>query len=237
MTQRSIHAGTNQTIIIKVGASVTVRGHDNDMVIAETRGRWGLSVERRSEAQIARARAVVGEYVLFDVRLKKTPLHLEAGKGEGEKAADEIIEVQMGGGGEVLVPFSSNLKIYAGKEIVVQGIKGQVSAYSGAKMDLQDIYCLKNASAGGAMSVDCQTLLGTTVEFTAGSDMRFHIAELISVRLRVKDIGGYWEARIGEGEKSVYLKAGGDVTFVTDQKGEPLPPDFILGKIERSIPI
>ena len=64
MTQRSILAGANQIIIIKVGASVTVRGHDGDMVIAETRGRWGLSVERRSEAQIVRARAVVGEYVL-----------------------------------------------------------------------------------------------------------------------------------------------------------------------------
>jgi hypothetical protein len=235
MTQRSILAGTNQTIIIKVGASVTVRGHDSNMVIAETRGRWGLSVDRRSEAQIARARAVVGEYVLFDVRLKKTPLHLEAGAGEGKKAADEIIEVQMGGGGEVLVPFSSNLKVYAGKDITVVGIQGQVSAYSGAKMELQDIYSLKNASAGGTMSVACHTLFGTTVEFTAGSDMRFHVADLVSVRLRVKDIGGYWEARIGAGEKSVYLKAGGDVTLVTDQKVEALPPNYILGKIERGV--
>jgi hypothetical protein len=32
---------------------------------------------------------------------------------------------------------------------------------------------------------------------------------------------------------SVYLKSGGDVTFVTDQKVEPLPPNYILGKVEK----
>jgi len=233
MTQRSILAGTNRTIIIKVGINVSVRGHDSDMLIAETKGKWGLTVERRSEAQIGRARAAIGEYVLFDIRLKKTPLHLEAAIGEEKKAADEIIEVQMGGSGEIRVPFSSNLKVYAGKDIDVQGIKGQVSAYSGFKMNLQDVYCLKNASAGGAMNLDCQTLLGTTLEITAGSDMCFHVIDLTSARLRVKDLGGYWEALIGAGEKSVYLKSGGDVTIVTDQKVEPQPPNFVLGKIEK----
>ena len=83
------------------------------------------------------------------------------------------------------------------------------------------------------MNVDCQTLSGTDVSFGAGSDLRFHVADLTSARLRVKDIGGYWEARIGAGEKSVYLKSGGDVTLMTDQKVEPLPPDYVLGKIEQ----
>jgi hypothetical protein len=46
-------------------------------------------------------------------------------------------------------------------------------------------------------------------------------------------LGGYWEAQIGEGEKSVYLKSGGDVTLVTDQTVEALPPNYILGKIEK----
>ncbi len=234
MTQRSILAGANQTIIIKAGANVSVRGHDSDMLIAETKGRWGLTVERRSEAQIGRARAAVGEHVLFDIRLKKTPLHLEAANGEGKKAADEIIEVQMGGSGEVLVPFSSNLKVYAGKNIDVLGVQGQVSAYSGFKMNLQDIYCLKNASAGWSMNLDCQTLHGNMAEFTAGSDLRFHVVDLTSARLRVKDLGGYWEALIGAGEKSVYLKSGGDVTLVTDQKVEPQPPNYVLGKIEKA---
>ena len=58
-------------------------------------------------------------------------------------------------------------------------------------------------------------------------------ADLTSARLRVKDIGGYWEARMGSGERSVYLKSGGDVTLVTDQKVEPLPPNYILGQIEK----
>ena len=125
------------------------------------------------------------------------------------------------------------MKVYAGKDIDVQGVKGQVDAYSGLKLSLQDVYCLGNASAGWSMNIDCETMIGSDVTFGAGSDLRFHVADLTSTRLRVKDIGGYWEARIGGGEKSVYLKCGGDVTFVTDQKVEPLPPNYILGKIEK----
>ncbi len=225
MTQRSILAGKNQTVIIKVGASATVKGHDSDLVVAETGSKWGLTVERRSESQIGRARAAIGEHVLFDVRLKMPNIN--------GKADAEVIEVQMGASGEVLVPYSSNLKVYAGKDIDVQGIQGQVDAYSGLSLQLKDVYLLGNISAGWKMNIDCQTMLGDDVTFGAGNDVRFHVADLTSVRLRVKDIGGYWEARIGAGEKSVYLKSGGDVTFVTDQKVEPLPPNYILGKIEN----
>ena len=226
MTQRSMQAGLSQTIIIKVGASVTVKGHDSDLVTAETNGPWGLKLERRSESQIGRARAAIGEHVLFDWRIKVP--HLVEKKPESE-----VIEVQLGGSGDVLVPFASNLKVYAGKDIGVQRIQGQVDAYSGLNLSLQDVYRLGNASAGGTMNLDCQTLLGTNVEFKSGSDLRFYVADLTSVRLRVKDIGGYWEAHIGSGEKSVYLKSGGDVTFVTDQNVESLPPNYILGKIDK----
>jgi hypothetical protein len=226
MTQRSILAGKNQTIIIKVGSSVTVKGHDSDLVTAETKGMWGLTLERRSESEIGRARAAIGEHVLFDVRLKLPNLKVQS-------TSNEVIEVQMGGSGEVLVPFESNLKVYAGKDIEVQGVQGQVDAYSGLNLTLQNVYCLGNVSAGRALNIDCQTMIGRDVTFGAGSDLRFHVADLTSTRLRVKDIGGYWEARIGNGEKSVYLKSGGDVTFVTDQKVEPLPPNYILGKIEK----
>jgi len=238
MTQRSILAGKNQTVIIKVGASVTVKGHDSDLVTADTKGRWGLTLERRSESQIGRARAAIGEHVLFDVRIKlPSPLRPSpSGRGdggEGKSESNEVIEVQLGGSGEVLVPYSSDLKIYAGKDIDVQGIQGQVDAYSGLNLELQDVYCLGNVSAGRAMNIDCQTMIGKDVTFGAGSDLRFHVADLTSLRLRVKDIGGYWEARIGDGEKSVYLKSGGDVTFVTDQKVGSLPPNYILGNIEK----
>jgi hypothetical protein len=223
MTHRSFPAGKNQTIIIKAGGSVTVKGHDNDLIIADTRDKWGLSVDRRSEAEIGRARAAVGERVLFDLRLKKPTFG----------PSQEVIEVQMGGSGEVLVPGSSSLKIYAGKDIEVQNIQGQVDAYSGLNLKMKDVLSLGNISAGRAMDIDCQSMPATNVTFSAGSDLRFHVVDLTSVRLRVKDIGGYWEARIGAGEKSVYLKSGGDVTFVTDQRVEPLPPNFILGTIER----
>ena len=225
MTQRSIFAGTNQTIVIKAGGSVTVRGQEGERLSAETKGAGGLSVERRSESEIGRARAAIGEHVLFDWRIK---VPSPRGRGNGE-----VIEVQIGGTGDVLVPFESDLKVYAGKDIDVQGIKGQVDAYSGLNLNLQDVYGLGNASAGGTMNIDCQTMIGKDVSFGAGRDLRFHVADLTSARLRVKDIGGYWEARIGEGEKSVYLKSGGDVAFVTDQKVEALPPNYILGKIER----
>ena len=226
MTQRSILAGANQTIIITVGTSVTVKGHDSDLVTAETQANWGLTLERRSASQIGRARAAIGEHVLFDVRLKMPNL---GGKNE----SDEVIEVQMGGSGEVLVPISSNLKVYAGMDIDVRDIKGQVDAYSGLKLNLGQVYRLGNVSAGRSMSIDCETMIGDDVTFGAGGDLRFHVADLTSARLRVKDIGGYWEARIGEGKKSVYLKSGGDVTLVSDQKVEPLPPNYILGKIEK----
>jgi hypothetical protein len=223
MTHRTFLAGINQTVIIKGGGSVTIKGHDSDLIVADTRDKWGLSIDRRSEAEIGRARAAVGERVLFDLRLKKPTL----------SASKEVIEVQITGSGDVLVPLSSSLKVYAGKDIEVQDIHGQVDAYSGLNLKLKNVQILGTVSAGRAMDINCQTMLSTEATIGSGSDMRFHIADLTSLRLRVKDIGGYWEARIGDGEKLVYLKSGGDVTFVTDQKVEALPPNFILGTIER----
>jgi hypothetical protein len=228
MTQRSILAGANQTIIIKVGGSVTVRGQEGERLIANTEGTGGLTVDRRSESEIGRARAALGDHVLFDVRIKLPAPLRPTGRGD-----DEVIEVQMGGSGQVFVPLESNLKVYAGKDIEVRDIGGYVDAYSSSNLYLQNVYRLGNASAGGSMDIDCHTLLGNDVTFGAGSDLRFHISDLTSARLRVKDIGGYWEARIGGGEKSVYLKSGGDVTFVTDQDVQALPPNHILGKIEK----
>jgi hypothetical protein len=225
MTQRSILAGANQTIILKVGGSVTVKGQAGDRLVAETEGWGGLTVERRSESEIGRARAAIGDHVLFDLRIKLPNLT--------EKKTEEVIEVQMGGSGEVLVPFESSLKVYAGRDIDVQDIRGQVDAFASANLRLQNVYRLGNASAGGIMHIHCQTLSSRDVTFGAGSDLRFYIADLSSAPLRVKDLGGYWEARLGGGERSVYLKSGGDVTFVTNQTVEALPPNYMLGKIEK----
>lgn len=227
MTQRSIVAGNNQTIVIKVAGSVSVKGHESNLVIVETKDKGGLTLERRNATEVGRARWAIGDHVLFDVRAKLPDLK------EEKNSSLEVIEVQMSGSGEVFVPFESNLKVYAGKDIDVQSIKGQVDAYSGLNLSLQNVSRLGVASAGGAMDIDCQSMIGQDVTFSAGRDLRFHVDDLTSARLRVKDIGGYWEARIGGGEKSVYLKSGGDVTFVTDQQVVPLTPNSILGKIER----
>ena len=227
MTQRSILAGTNQTIIIKVGGSVTVKGQEGERLLAQ--GTGGLSVERRAEAEVGRARAAIGDHVLFDLRIKLPNL-------KEKKSLEEVIEVKIGSSGEVLVPFESNIKVYAGNDIDVQGIRGQVDAYAGSNLTLQDVNRLGNASAGRTMHIDCQTITGKDVAFGAGGDLHFHIADLTSARLRVKDIAGYWEARIGGGERAVYLKSGGDVTFVTDQDVKALPPNYILGKIEKPNP-
>lgn len=226
MTQRSIHAGQNQTIIIKVGENVNVKGSDSDRVTAESQDPGGLALERRSGNEIGRARAAIGDRALFDIRIKVPNL-------KEKKTADEVIEVQMGGSGEVLVPFESNVKIYAGKDIDVQGINGQVDAYAGFKLNLQDVYQLGNASAGSTMNIECQTLLGDRVEFKSGGDLRFHVHDLTNSHIRIRDLGGYWEARIGDGKKSIYLKCGGDAVLVTDQKVESLPPNHVLGKIEK----
>ncbi len=226
MTQRSIRAGEHPTVIVKAGANITVRGQEGDLVTAETHGMWGLKVERRPENEIRRARAAMGEHVVFD-------LHLKRPGGTEKGPSEDVIEVQVGGSGEVLVPRGSNLKVYAGLDADIQDVQGIVDAYSGRKLSLRNVRCVGNASAGGAMNLECQTMLATTNEFKAGSDLRFLIRELNSARVQVKDLGGYWEAKIGSGEKSVTLKCGGDVTLVTDQTVEALPPNYVLGKIER----
>ncbi len=228
MTQRSILAGPTPTVVIKVGGSVTVKGVEGEQVNANSLDRWGLQVEKNkgNEKQIARARAAVGEHVLFDLRLKLP-------NWEDKNPPDELIEIQMGGSGEVQVPFGASVKVYAAKDIDVEGIRGLVDAYAGARVDLHDVYCLGNASAGGPMDLDCQTMLASEAEYKAGGDIRFRVRDLLSARIRVKDLGGYWEARIADGQRSVYLKCGGDVTLVTDQKVEALPPNYVLGKIEK----
>ena len=227
MTQRSILAGPNPTVIIKSGGSITVRGVEGERVSAESSDRWGLQLEKTKgkEKQIARARAAVGDHVLFDLRFKMP-------NPEAKSLPEEVIEIQFGGNGEVLVPFGANVKAYAGRDLDVQGLQGYVDVFSGGKLLLRNVYGLGSMHAGGNIDIDCQTMQNSQAEFKAGGDIRFCVRDLTSVRLRVKDLGGYWEAQIGTGEKSVYLKSGGDVTLVTDQAVEALPPNYVLGKIE-----
>ena len=146
---------------------------------------------------------------------------------------NDAIEVKMGGGGTVSVPANASLKVYAGTSITVNHVHGPVDGYAGLDLTYSDVVELGNVSAGRRVSIDCQTLKVKEARFNAGSDLRFYVRDLKDAFIRVKDIGGYWEGRIGAGSLPIYLKAGGDVTLVTDQTVEALPPDYILGSIEK----
>jgi hypothetical protein len=72
-------------------ASVTVLGCEGDIVTADTGDSWGLQIGKRSDAEIGRARAAIGDFVLFDIRVK-SPLR-------SENETQEVFEVQIGGSG------------------------------------------------------------------------------------------------------------------------------------------
>lgn len=145
----------------------------------------------------------------------------------------DAIEVKFGGSGEVLVPLHSNVKVYSGRSLEVEGVQGEASAYAGLNLALRQVARVAHASAGGKMDIDCDEVVGNELKFSAGRDIRLQVRRLASATFRVNDLGGYWEGRVGDGQVRVIIKAGGDVTLVTDREIQPLPPDFILGIIEK----
>ncbi len=222
MTHRSILVRDISKVVVHAGGSVRLEGWDSDRVQGETDSRWGLKIERRSSAEFGRARAKVGEYVLFDIRLN-VPRALKKDAGE------EVIDVQIGNSGMVHVPRGCDVLVYAGRDIEVSGLRGTLAAYAGSDLKIRDVQTLVQASAGGAMDLECETVLGDSLKFTAGSNLRWFIRRLIDVTYLIDDLGGYWEAAIGAGHVKIRLQGGGDVTLVTDQ---PIHGD-VLGKIER----
>jgi hypothetical protein len=226
MTQRSIQAGKTPTVIIRVGADAQIEGWDDDRILASTESRWGLKVERRSESEIGRVRARVGDRTLFDI-----PVDISGPMKK--KVPTQVTTVEIGASGQVYVPRGSNLKVYAGKDITMHDIQGDVSIYAGGNVHVRNIHTLVHASAGGAMDLECETVVGDEVKFAAGRDLRFHVRDLTHARVMINDLGGYWEGVIGDGGREIRLKAGGDVTLVTTQEVQSQPPSYILGNIER----
>lgn len=143
------------------------------------------------------------------------------------------IEVQIGGGGAVLVPPRSAVTVYAGKSAEVRGVGGPVTIYAGGAAVVRDAGALAHVSAGRSIDMECQAIAGQSVSFTAGGDARLFVRDLADALLTIDDLGGYWEALIGDGSATVRVKAGGDVTLVTDRAVSGQPPHYILGKIER----
>jgi hypothetical protein len=225
MTQRSILTGDTPTVVIRAGGEAHVQGQAGDRVLAETDSRWGLKVERRSATQIGRARAKVGDRVLFDWRL-------DLGRGRKGPPA-EVTEVEIGGSGKVVVPLGSRVKVYAGQGVEVRDVQGSVAVYAGGDARTRNVGALAHASAGGALDVECESVEGDEVNLQAGRDLRCHVRGLADARIMVNDLGGEWEGVIGAGRLRLRLRAGGDVTLVTDQEVAPQPPDYVVGKVEK----
>ncbi len=228
MTQRSIQAGPAPIVVIKAGGNVRVEGWDDERVLASTEHKWGLKIERRSESAVGhvRARAKVGDHVLFD-------LSTDLLKRKKKDLPDDAIQVHVGGDVVVHVPRRSTLKVYAGRGVEARDIHGSVIVYAGRDVRLRNIHTLVHVSAGRASDLECEMLAGEEdVKFTAGRDLRLHVRDLADARVIVNDMGGDWEGVIGRGTRKVRLNAGGDVTIVTRQEVKALPPDYYLGNIE-----
>ena len=150
-------------------------------------------------------------------------LKLEARKGS--------IDVSAGGNCVVHVPFGSTVKVHTGATARVNAIRGRVSVVAGAAAALNDIDLLVNLSAGGDVTLDCGAVEGRDVKFTAGRNLRCHIRDLTNVTVAIGDVGDKWEVTFGESRRRIQLKAGGDVTLVTDQT--PARTSTVIGRIEK----
>ena len=147
------------------------------------------------------------------------------------KRKNGVIEVQIGGSGQALVPFDSSVKVYSGKSSEIQEIRGVVSAVAGLDVRISQSNVLAQASAGKAMDIDCRVTEGPELKLTAGWHLRCWLRDVKNVKYLIDDLGGKWQTVLGDGSVVIHLKAGGDVTLVTDQPVTGLSPDGLMGKV------
>lgn len=140
----------------------------------------------------------------------------------------EAIEVNAGGACTVRVPRNSEVKVYAGQHVTIESVRGPALVNAGGDIHIANVALLDSCNAGGRMTLDAERLTGDDPKFQAGKDIRLRIRDLSDMRVRVNDLGGYWEGFIGDGSATLWLKSGGVATLVTDQpvRGE------VLGNIE-----
>jgi hypothetical protein len=110
----------------------------------------------------------------------------------------EAIEVRLGHG-QIRVPLGSNLIVYAGRDAEVRHIRGRVLASVGRDLSMQDVQTLVHAAAGGDLNIDCATLGGDEIKFSAGRDLRFHARDLDDAKVMITEAGTYWEAVLAAG--------------------------------------
>ncbi len=225
--------GLSPTIVIR-GNSLTVEGWDNDRIQANNDDRWGVQIEKRKIADVGRerARAAIGDRVLFDISFanpfnQSQPL-LKNYQGEA-------IEVRLGHG-QIRVPRNSNIIVYASRDAEVRQVQGRVLISAGRDAVVQDVQTLVHAAAGGDLNIECATLGGSEFKFSAGRDLRFYVRYLDNAKIMIREMDTYWEAVLGDGRLNIWLKAGGDVTLITDREVQPQPPHYLLGNVERPAP-
>ena len=149
-----------------------------------------------------------------------------------ERRGDKT-EVQMGGSGEVFVPHGSSVTVYTSRSAEVRDVRGSVAAYAGGDVRVRNIGTLTHVAAGGTLDLDCETVEGKDAKFVAGRDLRFRMRAVADVRMVIKDIGGRWEAIFGKGSNRIQLKAGIDVTLVTDKEFKTPSLNIAIGRVEK----
>lgn len=210
MTQRSILSGTSPTVVIRAGRDIKVEGREGDRVETDAEGMWGLKVERKDGV-------------------------IEVGSGRGHsdtwvRQHGDAIDVNAGKDCEVRVPFNSTVKIHSGRSAEIVGVRGSVPvAHVGRDLVIRGVESVGGCAAGGSMEIEAQRVIGSELKFTTGRHLRCHIHELTNVKFMIKDMGGYWEMAFGEPATQVWLKAGGDVTLVLDEKYADYLPDVVGG--------
>jgi hypothetical protein len=149
-----------------------------------------------------------------------------------ENAHGEI-KVKIGFDGQVDVPYQSDVRVYAGLDGQVEGVSGDVGVVAGKNLVIRAAGRLTTASAGWTADIDCEKLAGDEMKLQAGRDLRLAVYSLPGALIRVTDLGGRWEGLIGDGRFRLTIVAGGDATLVTDAPISGVPPDYILGHVEK----
>jgi hypothetical protein len=152
------------------------------------------------------------------------------------KRKKNAIEVQIGGNGQVLVPFDSSVVVYAGRNAEIQSIEGTISAVAGHDLNILNSNVLGLASAGGKMNIDCKTIATKEMKLTSGWHLRCQIRDLTDVRYQIDDLRGKRQVVIGDGLTRLSLKAGGDVHIIAEGEEVYHPPSGSFEPLEEQRP-
>jgi hypothetical protein len=126
------------------------------------------------------------------------------------------VEITAGGSLDVKVPLASVVDVSAQHNVDIHGVRS-----------------LARATAGNDMHIDCEAVEGSDSKFEAGGDVRFYVHDLSNAKLVINDLGGQWEVSFGDERTTIQLKAGGDVTLVSNQKPDKVSEVF--GQIETPV--